>query len=276
MGGIMDKEQALREYLKNLGSVVVAFSGGVDSTFLLQMAVDVLGQKNVVAANATACFIPEKETAEAKAFCQSRKIAYKTFSVDVMKINGMENNPANRCYLCKKKICDGLFKIARECGITAVVEGSNLDDEGDYRPGMMAVEEMGVLSPLRETSWKKEEIRIASRKMNLPTADKPANACLASRFVYGQPLTEERLRMVDEAEQFLHDLGIGQCRVRIHGQGRESMARIEVEAEDFACVLAGDNAKAIHNKCKEIGFSYVTLDLGGFCSGNMNRTIDCV
>lgn len=269
----MDKEKVLREYIKNLGSVAVAFSGGVDSAFLLQVALDTLGREHVVAVIATSCFVSGRETAEAIAFCRDKGISYEVVEIHPLDIKGMEHNPVNRCYLCKKMLCQHFLEVAKDGGIQAVVEGSNVDDEGDYRPGMQAVEEMGLHSPLRATGWTKEEIREASRQLGLPTADKPANACLATRFAYGDNIGPERLQMVDEAERLLEEIGVGQRRVRLHNLGTKSMARIEVTPEDFALIFDPENAKYINRKFQKLGFSYVTLDLGGFSSGKMNQTL---
>lgn len=269
----MDKEKVLREYIKNLGSVAVAFSGGVDSTFLLQVALDTLGREHVVAVIATSCFVSGRETEGAIAFCREREIPYDVVEINPLGIRGMEYNPANRCYLCKKMLCEKFLEVAKVREMQAVVEGSNVDDEGDYRPGMQAVTEMGIHSPLRAAGWTKDEIREASRKLGLPTADKPANACLATRFAYGDVLNEERLHMVDEAERLLEEIGVGQRRVRLHNLGTKSMARIEVTPEDFALIFDPENAKYINRKFQKLGFSYVTLDLGGFSSGKMNQTL---
>ena len=275
----MDKEQALQDYIRNLKSVAVAFSGGVDSTFLLQVALDTLGREHVVAVIATSCFVSERETKEAVAFCRDREIPYEVVEINPLGIRGMEHNPSNRCYLCKKALCQKFLEVAKARGIQAVVEGSNVDDEGDYRPGMQAVEEMGLHSPLRATGWTKEEIREASRRLGLPTADKPANACLATRFAYGDYISPERLQMVDEAERLLEEIGVSQRRVRLHNLGTRSMARIEVTPEDFGRISTPENAQYISTQFQDLGFSYVTLDLGGFESGNMNQTlrqsIDC-
>ncbi|MDD6194283.1 MAG: ATP-dependent sacrificial sulfur transferase LarE [Lachnospiraceae bacterium] len=269
----MDKEKVLREYIKNLGSVAVAFSGGVDSTFLLQVALDTLGREHVVAVIATSCFVSERETEGAIAFCREKQIPYEVVEIYPLGIEGIGHNPANRCYLCKKVLCQQFLEVAKARGMQAVAEGSNLDDEGDYRPGMQAVTEMGIHSPLRATGWTKSEIREASRQLGLPTAEKPANACLATRFAYGDVLNEERLHMVDEAEQLLEKIGVSQRRVRVHNQGTQSIARIEVTPEDFSLISNPETAGYINTKFQELGFLYVTMDLGGFSSGKMNQTL---
>ena len=256
----MDKEQALQDYIKNLKSVAVAFSGGVDSTFLLQVALDTLRREHVVAVIATSCFVSGRETEGAIGFCRDREIPYEVVEINPLGIRGMEHNPSNRCYLCKKALCQQFLEVAKV-------------------RGMQAVEEMGLHSPLRATGWTKEEIREASRRLGLPTADKPANACLATRFAYGDYISPERLQMVDKAEGLLEEIGVSQRRVRLHNLGTRSMARIEVTPEDFGRISTPENAQYISTQFQDLGFSYVTLDLGGFESGNMNQTlhqsIDC-
>ncbi len=226
-----DREQKMRklsEYLAGLGSVAVAFSGGVDSTFLLQAAKDVLGD-GVIALTAVSDFFPDRERREADAFCRERGIRQIICREEILKVPGVAENPANRCYLCKRALFEMFLAQAKRQGFSHVAEGSNLDDLGDYRPGLQAIAELGILSPLRECGFSKEDIRALSKEMGLPTASKPSYACLASRFAYGEEITGEKLAMVDQAEQLLLDLGFTQMRVRIHG----TLARIEVLPEDF-------------------------------------------
>ena len=264
----VDKKKNLEEYLKNLGSVAVAFSGGVDSTFLLKVAHDLLKDR-CIAVTALSAGFPERERREAEAFCQKEEIRQICFDAKEFESEEIRKNPPNRCYLCKRKIFSGICAIAKANGIAAVVEGSNRDDEGDYRPGMMAIEELGVKSPLRAADLYKSEIRAFSKEMGLPTWKKPSYACLYTRFVYGEEITPEKLQMVGSAEQFLMDLGFIQLRVRIHG----TMARIEVPLKDFPRILEGDTREKIYRRLKELGFSYVTLDLGGYRTGSMNETL---
>ena len=265
---IHDKYRVLQENLKALGSVAVAFSSGVDSTFLLKAAQEALGDK-VIAVTASSCSFPKRELEEAKAFCEKNGICQIIVESEELDIDGFRQNPKNRCYLCKHELFEKIWEIAKENGMNAVAEGSNMDDLGDYRPGKRAIQELGVRSPLQEAGLYKEEIRKLSKGMNLPTWNKPSFACLASRFVYGETITEEKLHMVDQAEQFLMDLGFHQFRVRIHG----TMARIEVPEEDILKIADNETRTKITEKFRTLGFSYVTLDLQGFRSGSMNETL---
>ena len=271
MGGVFlntveEKYIALQEYLRSLGSVAVAFSGGVDSTFLLRVAHDVLGDK-AIAVTASSCSFPERELHEAEAFCKENRITHIVCKSEELDIEGFRQNPKNRCYLCKHELFEKIWVIAKERGLAAVAEGSNLDDNGDYRPGLIAVKELGVKCPLREAQMNKAEIRQLSKELGLPTWNKQSFACLSSRFVYGETINEEKLGMVDKAEQLLLDLGFHQVRVRIHGM----IARIEILPEEFAALLKV--RKQVYNTCKALGFTYVTLDLGGYRTGSMNETL---
>lgn len=261
-----NKYEALKEYLRSLGSVAVAFSSGVDSTFLLKTAHDVLGDK-CIAITAMSCSFPKRELEEAKAFCEKEGIRHITVESEELEIEGFCQNPANRCYICKKELFEKIWDIARKEGLNAVAEGSNMDDNGDYRPGLQAVAELGVKSPLRHSELYKEDIRALSKDLDLPTWEKQSFACLSSRFVYGETITKEKLGMVDKAEQLLLDLGFHQVRVRIHGM----MARIEVEPAEFSKVL--ENREKITKEFKTYGFTYVTMDLTGYRTGSMNETL---
>lgn len=266
-----DREQKMRklsEYLAGLGSVAVAFSGGVDSTFLLQAAKDVLGD-GVIALTAVSDFFPDRERREADAFCRERGIRQIICREEILKVPGVAENPANRCYLCKRALFKMFLAQAKRQGFSHVAEGSNLDDLGDYRPGLQAIAELGILSPLRECGFSKEDIRALSKEMGLPTASKPSYACLASRFAYGEEITGEKLAMVDQAEQLLLDLGFTQMRVRIHG----TLARIEVLPEDFPRLAEPALRREIAEKLKTYGFSYVTADLAGYRTGSMNEML---
>lgn len=263
-----EKLDALKSNLALLESVAVAFSGGVDSTFLLRVAHDVLGD-NVIAVTAYSCSFPERELREAEAFCKQNGIRHIVCKSEELDIDGFRQNPKNRCYLCKHELFEKIWAIAKEQNLAAVAEGSNTDDNGDYRPGLIAVKELGVKSPLREAGLSKAEIRALSKELGLPTWNKQSFACLSSRFVYGETINEEKLGMVDKAEQLLLDLGFHQVRVRIHG----TIARIEILPDEFERLLVEASRDKIYSTLKSLGFTYVTLDLGGYRTGSMNETL---
>lgn len=262
------KMEFLKQALKNLGSAAIAFSSGVDSTFLLKMAHEVLGE-HAVAITAKSDSFPKRELEEAEAFCKKEGIRQIMFESRELELPGFAQNPPNRCYLCKKAFLQKIKEIAKENGISFVAEGSNVDDEGDYRPGMQAVAELGIQSPLRAAGLTKREIRLLSKKMGLDTWDKPSFACLSSRFPYGEVITKERLAMVQQGEQLLQELGFSQFRVRIHGR----MARIEVLPEDFPKLLQEETRNQITEKFREYGFAYAAMDLKGYRTGSMNEVL---
>lgn len=263
------KLMQLKSLLQKLGSVAVAFSSGVDSTFLLKVAHEVLGDR-AVAVTAKSCVFPQRESCEADAFCEREHITQYVYEADTLAIAGFSENPSDRCYLCKKALFKGIRELADAHGIAHVIEGSNMDDLGDYRPGLRAIAELGIKSPLREVQLYKQEIRKLSRAYGLDTWDKPSYACLASRFVYGETITEEKLRMVEQAEQYLMDRGFRQVRVRVHG----TLARIEVPVDAFDRIARQDVRDEITRTFASYGFTYVAVDLQGYQTGNMNKTLE--
>ncbi len=267
MPGPDEKLTVLKSSLSSFDSLAVAFSGGVDSSFLLQVSHAVLGNR-VLAVTVRSSFFPRRELQEAKDFCTTRGIRQLELDVDELSIPGVAQNPKDRCYLCKRELFGRIIVLAKEEGIACVCEGSNMDDLGDYRPGLRAVAELGVKSPLRDAGLYKSEIRELSRRLGLPSWSKPSFACLASRFPYGETITEGGLARVDRAEQLLLDRGFRQLRVRIHG---EKLARIEVLEGELEKLFA--EREFIVQKFKELGFSYVTMDLQGYRTGAMNETL---
>ena len=263
-----DKQEELEKLLESYKRVAVAFSSGVDSTYLLKMAQKVLGE-NVIAVTASSCSFPKRELEEAKTFCRENGIRHIVVESEELDIDGFRQNPKNRCYLCKHELFEKIRSIAKENGIETVVEASNTDDDGDYRPGLVAVKELGIESPLRRVGLSKKEIREYSKELGLPTWNKQSFACLSSRFVYGETINEEKLSMVDQAEQLLLDMGFHQLRVRIH----DKLARIEVHPSEFEKIMQEENRTKIFHKLKQYGFTYVTLDLQGYRTGSMNETL---
>lgn len=267
-GELLEKFDKLEEYIKGLGSLAVGFSGGVDSSFLLAVAHEVLGEK-VIAVTGADASVPERELKEAEMFCSDRGIKHIICRVDPLSEDGYRHNGPDRCYFCKHGIFTEVKKVADENGISYMAEGSNMDDLGDYRPGLKAVAELAVKSPLREAGLTKQEIRLISKAMGLPTWSKPAYACLASRFVYGEEITEEKLHMIDQAEQFLIEHGFFEERVRLHG----NIARIEVPAKDITRLASDEIREAVYERFKELGFMFVTIDMKGYKLGSMNATL---
>ncbi len=266
---IKENLSKLRKIVGDLKSVVVAFSGGVDSSLVAKICFDVL-KENAMAVTARSETYPDFEFEDAKKLAKEIGIRHMTIDTSELAIEGFADNPPNRCYFCKTELFEKLRDIAKQHGFIHVADGANLDDTKDYRPGLEASRELNVKSPLKEAGMTKEDIREVSKMLKLSTWDKPAYACMSSRFPYGQPITEEKIGMVSEAEKYLRGLGLKQFRVRHH----ETIARIEVLAEDIDLLTNPSIRDKLTAKFKEIGFIYVTLDLEGFRSGSMNEVLN--
>ncbi|MDR2140582.1 MAG: ATP-dependent sacrificial sulfur transferase LarE [Deltaproteobacteria bacterium] len=270
MTSLAEKRHILEKILKNLPSAAVAFSGGVDSSFLLAVAFEVLGER-VAAVTGRSLSFPPRELRAAQAFAAERGIRHYLVDSEELDLPTFSQNPPNRCYLCKSELFAKIKALAQAQNLAQVLEASNVDDEGDYRPGLLAIKELGVLSPLREARLTKAEIRLLSKEMGLPTWDKPSFACLASRFPYGEAITPARLSLLDQAEQFLLDLGLKQVRVRLHEKA--TLARIETDEAGIALLSQGASRRKTHDYFLGLGFTYVALDLLGYRTGSMNATL---
>lgn len=292
-----EKFDALLDILTDLGKPAVAFSGGVDSTFLLRAARiasedaregtasasrsgDALANSDAVsepgdtpgepvAITVDSDFVPAREGNEAADICRCEGVPQIVLQVASEDIEGFSDNPPDRCYICKKYMFTKIKEAAASEGCASVIEGSNTDDAGDYRPGRRALSELGIKSPMQEAGLSKEDIRALSKDMGLETWNKPSFACLASRFEYGQKITEEKLRMVEAAEQSLFDMGLAQVRVRVHGL----IARIEVPEEDIEKLAGSGTRKEITERFRALGFAYTALDLEGYRTGSMNEVL---
>ncbi|MFL0267620.1 ATP-dependent sacrificial sulfur transferase LarE [Candidatus Clostridium radicumherbarum] len=262
------KFDKLKNILKELGSVAIAYSGGVDSTFLLKVASDVLSN-NVIAVTAKSSTYPEREFNEARKFVEQFGAKHIVIVSEELEIEGFAKNPVNRCYFCKKELFTKVWDVAKENEIKYVLDGSNFDDTGDFRPGMKAAKELSVVSPLKLAELTKKDIRELSKRLGIPTWNKPSFACLSSRFPYGNEITIEKLSMVEKAEQFLMDMGFKQIRVRHHGD----IARIEVASSEREKFFDANIMDKVGIELQRLGFKYVTLDMLGYRTGSMNEVL---
>jgi uncharacterized protein len=269
MDALDGKLHALREILRDLERVVVAFSGGVDSTFVLKAAIDELGADRALAVTSRSASVPEAEARQAAVLAVGLGVEHRFIETDEFDNPDYLRNPVNRCYSCKTSLYRALKPLIDQGPWKAIVNGANVDDLSDHRPGLVAAGEFGVRSPAAESGLTKLEIRELSRRWGLPTADKPAAPCLSSRLPYGEAITVEKLRMVERGEAFLHRLGLANCRVRHHG----NLARIEVPTEWFETLAEPRTARTVHDYFQSLGYAYVALDLRGLRSGSLNEVL---
>ena len=263
------KYEKLKSIIKDCGKIAIAFSGGVDSTFLTKVAKDVLGE-NAVAVTISSILVTDDELKEADDFCKAENIEHLIYNADVLSIPGFEDNPPDRCYICKKAIFTNVKNLVGERGISVIAEGTNVDDDGDYRPGMRAIKELGVRSPLKEAGLTKAEIRELSCMLGLKTWNKPSCACLASRFAYGKVINKDKLDMIYSAECYIRSLGFEQFRVRL----QDGIARIELRPADIQKFIENGIKDKVSEKLHALGFKYVSLDLDGYRLGSMNEVLN--
>ena len=263
-----EKEQRLREYIKELESAVIAFSGGVDSTLLIKVALEELGSDNVLAVIGRSASYPTRELEAAEKLVRSLEAPYKIIETEELSDPNYKSNPEDRCYYCKSELFDKLNAIADQNNLNHVLDGSNADDNKDWRPGQKAASKQGILSPLQYNNLNKNEVRALAKKLGLKNWDKPSMACLASRFPYGETIDEKNLKIIEKSEEFLYDLGLTQIRVRLD----KGSARIEVPPSEFSLVLK--NNEKITDYLKQLGFMYISLDLEGYKSGSLNKSLD--
>lgn len=270
MSTIDQKYDRLKQILRDLESVAVAFSAGADSTLVLKVAADTLGSQNVVAVTGRSDSLARAELEHARKLAQDLGVEHVILDTDELDKPAYVSNPTNRCYFCKTTLYEHMGRFVAERGIRAMINGTNIDDHDDFRPGLQAADEHAVHSPAAEAGLTKADVRALSERLGLPTHDKPASPCLSSRIPYGEPVTPQKLRMIEAAEALLHDLGIRECRVRHHGV----LARIEVPPEYLPFLADPEQAAQIDRKFRSLGFQFVALDLRGFRSGSLNEVVE--
>lgn len=262
------KYDQLLANLRDMKRISVAFSGGVDSSLLLQAAVNAVGRDHVLAVTADSETYPAGELTEAKAIAEHIGVRHEVIATSELAIPGYADNDANRCYYCKQGLFNEVIPLMKEKGYDTLVYGLIADDAGEHRPGVRAAKEYGVRGPLQEVGLYKNEVRFLAKELGLPNWDKPSYACLSSRVAYGEKITQEKLTQIEMSERFLHRLGIKQVRVRHH----DRIARIEVEPQDLPIVF--EHREAIHEALHEYGYQYITVDLAGYRSGSMNKMLN--
>ncbi len=264
----MDQYKSLVAMISEMDGVVVGYSGGVDSTLVAKAATDALGER-AVCVLIDSFLIPKSEIDDAVMIATELGLNLVRLKMDVLEVNNLAENEPDRCYFCKKAVFSRLLEVARDRGLECVLDGTNIDDGFDFRPGAKAVKELGIRSPLKELGITKEQVREMSQELGLSTWDKPSYACLASRVPYGTPLTLDVLGQVEAAESILHELGFRECRVRHHGD----IARIELMPEDMRAMLATEPRKLVLHRFRALGYGYVTMDLAGYRTGSMNEPL---
>ncbi len=269
MSELANKLEHLKTIIRQLERVAVAFSGGVDSALMLKVSADTLGSDNVIAVTARSASLPASELDDAITLAALIGVKHVMVDTDELSNPDYAANPADRCYYCKTTLYDHMQPLLVQHSLKAIINGTNFDDLGDYRPGLVAAKEFDVRSPAVEAKLTKQDIRVLSAELGLPTHDKPAAPCLSSRVQYGENITPEKLRMIESGEAFLKTLGIRECRVRHHG----NLARIEVLPADLATLMQPETAEKVHKMFLSLGYTYVTLDLHGFRTGSMNEAI---